>query len=751
MKRNSMMQLWLSLVLLTVILVVSVLFYIDNLNENFEREVFRTLEEVSSQEAMAIETEIQRKQDMLSDLSHVMEIDIDAEPDAEPDAILKSVHTQLQPIVEENGLRGMGVALEDGRAYSTRGEIMDIKDQEFYQRAWNGESVLSGRITLNRVAKDYVNVYATPIHDEKTGEVIGVLYATYNTRNFRSTMETPSFHGEGYSYMVDAKGDTVVDSSHATSFQNMENIFTSIEEADGKNATMANELRQLMEQREAGRIVFRNKVDKYLYCYPLSVNNWYLLTVVPVSVVDTQMNVVVRNTIILVVVLAGIFIAMILLLVNQYRKKQAELKTLAYVDPVTGGDTFAKFQMDYEETVSGCPNVSFALLSLDLNRFKMINDMYGSEEGDRILQNMDRIWKEIFREHEYCGHRMADRFAVLLTYQSREELEFRIRDYRKLLRETTKNRYNLSLRIGVYLLQGTKESFSTAYSRSMMAFAAAKDSEKHFYAFYNEEMEEQLIWEKLVEDDFDTALKNKEFVVFYQAKINSETQQITGAEALVRWIRPDGTIIPPGRFIPVLENNDSIVELDRYMFREVCLQQKQWLDEGKSIVPVSVNLSRVQLADRNLVDYYQRILDETGLPPEYIGLEFTESAMFNNEEILRDTVDRLHDMGMKVLIDDFGVGYSSMMSLKVIPVDILKVDKSFIDSIGDERGDKIVISIIEFATSLGMSVTAEGVENDEQYQFLQAHRCDDIQGYYFSRPVPADEYEKRFLNRRAIG
>lgn len=747
MKRNSMMQLWLSLVLLTVILVVSVLFYIDNLNENFEREVFRTLEEVSSQEAMAIETEIQRKQDMLSDLSHVMEIDIDAEPDA----ILKSVHTQLQPIVEENGLRGMGVALEDGRAYSTRGEIMDIKDQEFYQRAWNGESVLSGRITVDRVAKDYVNVYATPIHDEKTGEVIGVLYATYNTRNFRSTMETPSFHGEGYSYMVDAKGDTVVDSSHATSFQNMENIFTSIEEADGKNATTANELRQLMEQREAGRIVFRNKVDKYLYCYPLSVNNWYLMTVVPVSVVDTQMNVVVRNTIILVVVLAGIFIAMILLLVNQYRKKQSELKTLAYVDPVTGGDTFAKFQKDYEQTVRGCPNVSFALLSLDLNRFKMINDMYGSEEGDRILQNMDQIWKEIFREHEYCGHRMADRFAVLLTYQSREELELRIRDYRKLLRETTKNRYNLSLRIGVYQLQGTKESFSTAYSRSMMAFAAAKDSEKHFYAFYNEEMEEQLIWEKLVEDDFDTALKNREFVVFYQAKINAETQQVTGAEALVRWIRPDGTIIPPGRFIPVLENNDSIVELDRYMFREVCLQQKQWLDEGKSIVPVSVNLSRVQLADRNLVDYYQRILDETGLPPEYIGLEFTESAMFNNEEILRNTVDRLHDMGMKVLIDDFGVGYSSMMSLKVIPVDILKVDKSFIDSIGDERGDKIVISIIEFATSLGMSVTAEGVENDEQYQFLQAHRCDDIQGYYFSRPVPADEYEKRFLNRRAIG
>lgn len=748
MKRNSIIQLGLSLVLLGVVLITSVLFYIENLNENFEREVFRTLEEVSSQEAMSIETEIQRKQDMLSDLAHVSAMDLDAEPDE----ILESVHTQFQAVVDENGMYDMGIILEDGKAYSTRGEIHNAGDLEFYQSAWqNDTSVLSGRIALDDRQEESVNVYATPIHDNETGEVTGVLYATYSTKNFRSTVEAVSFHGEGYSYVVDADGNTVADSSHATSFQNMENIFVSIEEADGKNAETVNDLQQLMDTREAGRIVFRNKVDKYLYCCPLSVNDWYLMTVVPVSVVDTQMNVVIRNTIFLVLVLAIIFIAMILLLINQYRKKQEELKILAYVDPVTDGDTFAKFQKDYEEEVNGYPNISFALLSLDLNRFKMINDMYGSEEGDRILQNMDHVWQKIFREHEHCGHRMADRFEVLLTYDSQEELEARIYEYRRLLRETTKNRYNLSLRIGIYQLQGEKESFSTAYSRSMMAFAAAKDSEKHFYAFYDEKMEEQLMWEKLVEDEFQTALKNKEFVVFYQAKINAETQEITGAEALVRWIRPDGTIIPPGKFIPVLENNDSIAELDRYMFREVCIQQKKWLDTGKKVVPVSVNLSRVQLADRNLVDHYQTILDEAGIPPQLIGLEFTESAMFDNEEILRNTVDRLHDMGMKVLIDDFGVGYSSMMSLKVIPVDILKVDKSFIDSIGDERGNKIVISIIEFATSLGMSVTAEGVENDEQYQFLQAHRCDDIQGYYFSKPVPAEEYEKRFLTRHAVG
>ena len=467
------------------------------------------------------------------------------------------------------------------------------------------------------------------------------------------------------------------------------------------------------------------------------------------SVVDNQMNVVVRDTIILVVVLACIFLALILLLINQQNRKQKELLTLAYVDPVTGGDTFAKFQRDYMKAMEDLPNQKFALLSLDLNRFKMLNDLYGNEEGDRILQNMDAIWKEMLGEHEYCGHRMADRFAVLLTYTDREELKERVKEYRRRLQATARNRYNLSLRIGIYRIKDNKENFSTAQSRSMMAFSAAKDSEQHFYAFYDDAMEEQMIWEKNVEDNFQRALRNHEFVVFYQAKVSVDSGRISGAEALVRWVKPDGTIIPPGQFIPVLESNDTIAELDRYMFREVCQQQKAWLDEGKPIVPVSVNLSRVQLADEHLVNNYKEILEETELPARYVELEFTESSMFDNETVLRDTVDQLHGMGMKVLIDDFGVGYSSMMSLKVIPVDILKLDKSFIDSIGDDRGNKIVVSIIEFATSLGMSVTAEGVENDEQYRFLQNHRCDDIQGYYFSRPIPAGEYARKYFQQSA--
>lgn len=739
MKRNMVLQLAVALILLFAILTFSMIFYIDKLNENFERELIRTLEEVSYQGAEAVRNEIESKEKLLSDLTTMIEVDTTQDSQV----ILQSVQQQLKPVIMGHDFFGMGVALKDGTAYSSTGSVYDVSGQMFFQKAMKGQSVISGRISNKQ--GQYLNIYATPIYDKDSGEIDGVLYATYLTENFRSTMEISFFHGEGYSYLVEPNGDVVVDSMHATSFQDMTNVYTSMENSDERNVTSIEQLQNYMANNQSGKLIFYNKIGKYMYCTPIGINDWYLLTVVPVSVVDNQMDAVLRNTIILVVVLAGIFISLLALLIHQQRAKRTELLMLAYVDPITGGDTYAKFQLNYKRAMEECPNDKFAFLAMDLNRFKMINDLYGTAEGDKVIWHMNDIWTRQLREYEYCGHRMADRFVVLLRYHRIEELEERVQSYLDALQETAKNRYKISLRVGVYLLEDTSVSFATAHSRSMMAFAKAKSSENHFLSFYDEHMEKSLMWEKHVEDIFQTALQNGEFVVFYQAKVDTETKQVSGAEALVRWVRPDGTIIPPGKFIPILENNGTIAKLDQYVFQEVCRQQQAWLEEGRNVVPVSVNLSRVQLADRTLVDTYQQMLEKTGVPSQYVGLEFTESAMFDNEEILQDTVDRLHKLGIKVLIDDFGVGYSSMMSLKAIPVDILKMDKSFIDSIGDERGNKIVISIIEFALTLGMQVTAEGVENDQQYRFLRNHRCNDIQGYYFARPVPAEEYQKKYL------
>ena len=740
MRRNTYTQLWRPILGLAVVLVLSLVFYMQNLNNGFSKEVLSSLEEVSNQGAISLQTEVYGKMNLLEDLAAVLDIDFDA---GEAD-IAAEVQEVLLPVAENNGFVSMGIVLPDGTTYITSGQVYHSERQQFYADSMEGETTITGRVATNESADTYVNLYSTPIMGQD-GNIQAILIAAYRTEDFRSTIEVKSFNGEGYSYMVTNTGDVVVDSEQKTSFQNMTNVYLSMENADPSNTRSVEQLHHYMEHHESGSLIFRNKVDKYMYCMPVGINDWYLLTVVPVSIMEHQLKRIIWNTIILIVILLAVFLLLIRFIVQQQKKRQEELMTLAYVDPITGGHTFAKFQQVFSEIVPNNPSVNFALLSLDLSRFKMINDLYGYDEGDRIIQNMERIWHKLFRPHECCSHRMADRFVVLLTYQDREELEQRMQKYRRELQETANNRYNLNLRVGVYELEDSQESFSTAFNRAMMAFAGAKNAGTQFYVFYDSSMEERLVWEKYVEDYFPSAMKNHEFVVYYQAKIDVETGIISGAEALVRWVRPDGTIIPPSRFIPVLENNGMIAELDRYMFREVCLRQNTWLQEGKKIVPVSVNLSRVQLAEQNFVSAYENILKETGLPAEYIGLEFTESAMFDNEDVLREAVDRLHDLGIKVLIDDFGTGYSSMLTLKVIPVDILKMDKSFIDSIGDERGNKMVVGVIDLALSLGMSVTAEGVENDEQYHFLRQHRCSDIQGYYFSKPIPASDYCKKFL------
>lgn len=740
MKRNTALQLWLTLASLTVVLIISLICYIKSLNNGFQEEVLQSLEEVSYQGVVSIQTEINGKMNLLKDLATTIEIDMHEDGKD----LSEIVQEQLAPIAENNGFLSMGIVTPDGTVYITNGGVYEGCHQDFFYSAMEGNTIITGRIPIIDTST-YSNIYSTPIIDKKTGEVEGVLMAVYGTENFRSTIEVKSFDGEGYSYLVESNGDTVVDSAHATSFTDMTNIYLSLENADDRNEKCIEQLQYYIAHQEKGSVIFRNRVDKYLYCTPTGINDWYLLTVVPVRIIDHQLNRVIWNTVLLVIVLVVVFTVLARFILQQQKKRQEELMTLAYVDPLTGGYTFAKFQQIFEETIRNNPDSKFALLSLDLNRFKMINDLYGYEEGDRIIRNMDTIWRKLFRQNECCGHRTADRFVVLLTYNDSEEIEERLRAYRQQLQETTGERYKLSLRVGIYELEDANEDFSIVFNRAMMAFSEAKESGQHFFSFYHSDMEEQLLWEKYVEDYFQMALRRQEFAVYYQAKIDAETGEVSGAEALVRWIRPDGTVIPPSRFIPVLENNGLIAELDQYMFREVCIRQKAWLEEGRRIVPVSVNLSRVQLADKNFVDAYAEILENTGLPAKYVGLEFTESAMFDNEEVLRDTVERLHNLGIKVLIDDFGVGYSSMMTLKVIPVDILKMDKSFIDSIGDERGDKIVVGMIEFALSLGMSVTAEGVENDQQYRFLQSHRCNDIQGYYFSKPVPASEYSKQFL------
>ena len=240
---------------------------------------------------------------------------------------------------------------------------------------------------------------------------------------------------------------------------------------------------------------------------------------------------------------------------------------------------------------------------------------------------------------------------------------------------------------------------------------------------------------------FETALAKKDFKIYYQPKYAPNTKRLVGAEALIRWQKSDGTIMNPGSFIPIFEQNGMIRILDEYVFRNVCNQQKKWLSEGKDIVPVSINLSRASLYYKNVVQQYTRITQEIDLDRQFVPIEITETAAITNNEI-KQIADEFFKEGFSIHMDDFGSGYSSLASLNIMHIETLKLDKSLIDYIGNFGGNRLIEHTISLAKELGIHVTAEGVENEDQVDFLNDVGCDSIQGFFFSRPVPTVEFEK---------
>jgi EAL domain-containing protein (putative c-di-GMP-specific phosphodiesterase class I) len=262
--------------------------------------------------------------------------------------------------------------------------------------------------------------------------------------------------------------------------------------------------------------------------------------------------------------------------------------------------------------------------------------------------------------------------------------------------------------------------------------------------FFNEKLVEDQKWIDSVQEHQQSALENEEFVVYYQPKYDPRTDLLRGAEALIRWQSPVFGFVPPGRIIPIFEKNGFITEIDHYMLSHVARDQRMWLDKGYKCVPVSVNVSRAHFIESDLAEQIRDLVDAAGCPHELIEIELTESAFFDDKKAMINTINRLKSYGFAVSMDDFGSGYSSLNSLKDMPLDVLKLDAEFFrGENGDGRGEIVVSEAIRLAKSLNMRTVAEGVEVREQVDFLAAQGCDMIQGYYYAKPMPKSDFENR--------
>jgi diguanylate cyclase (GGDEF)-like protein/PAS domain S-box-containing protein len=430
--------------------------------------------------------------------------------------------------------------------------------------------------------------------------------------------------------------------------------------------------------------------------------------------------------------------------ITEQKAAQERLKFLALYDALTELPHRALLQDRLENAVASARRrgVKVALLFLDLDRFKAINDLFGHAFGDVVLKEIAERLKGCVREHT-VARVGGDEFLILMS-SLEDPADAAIAANRVMDAMSAKfviqgRTLSVGCSVGVSIFPEHGEDGDTLIRNADAAMYSAKESGRNNVRYFTHEMNVQAMERLAMDKDLRHALERKEFFLVYQPQMEIASGKITGFEALIRWNHPELGLIPPDRFISIAENNGLILPIGEWVLRTACTQARRWRDEGLCAVPVAVNVSAVQFRQEAFRGLIQRILAETGLAAECLQLELTESVLLSNADMTLSVLRDFKEMGLKLSIDDFGTGYSSFSYLKHFSVDKLKIDRSFVRDVIVDRDDAaITIAIISLAKSLGIKVIAEGVETEAQIFFLQEHRCDEIQGFYFSQPVSAD-------------
>lgn len=442
--------------------------------------------------------------------------------------------------------------------------------------------------------------------------------------------------------------------------------------------------------------------------------------------------------------------------ISERKRAEARIHHLAHYDALTNLPNRALLQDRLEQAVlqSRRKNKQAAVLFLDLDRFKPVNDSLGQDVGDELLiQVADRLQRTV-REVDTVARYGGDEFVVVS--QDIEQAQGAAMIARKLLTALNEpyalgsHELTVTASIGVAVYPEDGDTAATLLRNADVAMYGAKTGHSGVQ-FYSKEMNTNSVGELLLQNQLRGAIDRHELLLYYQPKVDAATGKLVGAEALLRWEHPEFGLLSPARFVPAAEESGLIVPIGEWVLRTACRQLRQWLDAGIEPVPVAVNLSAQQLMLDGLADFVGGVLMDTLLPPCLLQLELTETMLMRNAAHAARVLDRLRDMGVGVSIDDFGSGYSSLSYLKTFAVDLLKIDRSFVQDIGTGEGQgKLAAAIVALAHSMDLKVLAEGVETQEQHEFLVRHGCDQIQGFLFGYPEPTEAFTQRLSRRNLL-
>lgn len=700
------------------------------IGSNLESHIVHTMKDSAGLCAEMIERQYESDMLMLEGLAVRMSISFEDDPAL---AIERLVST-----AERYKMKRIAFSFPDGTTMSTDKAEMDLTGVDNFERALQGERLLTTVIS-DVVDQEKVNIYSLPVYQNGSDTILGVMSAVYYGDLFEELLAASFFDGEGYTYIIDSSGNIVIDSNHLNSLSNITNLFQYMEEHGPK---VVSALRTALGNNGEGFVeIDREKKDNlFAYYKKLGISDWYVFSVVPQKVAEETKVTVMTSVMVYCILVSLIAIYVVVSIRQAMREKNKQLKNALYVDPLTGGRSYEKFQIDCRTRLKKKKEKKAAFVFLDIDNFNLVATLYGHEESVDTIRRVYAMIHNCVGEQGIIGRNSADQFCVMYFYNHSEEFENSIENFVKTIHDNAKFANMLRPSMGIYIVEDPEESIQDMLNKARTAHETIKQNEDTIIAYYDAGFRDKKFKNKHMADEMEEALKRHEYVPYFQPKYNAATGAICGAEALIRWINSEGKIIPPGVFIPLAENNGFVRKLDREMFTMVCLFQKKLLERGIKPVPISVNVSRQLLYDKNFSDDYCAYMQKLGIPAELVELEITESALFEDINLFRSTLERLRSFGFRILMDDFGTGYSSLMMLHTVPIDVMKLDKSFIDDFADEKGSSIIQCVLNLARQLEIPVVAEGVETEEQYVYLKNSGCDVIQGYYFSKPVPQEDF-----------
>jgi diguanylate cyclase (GGDEF)-like protein/PAS domain S-box-containing protein len=431
--------------------------------------------------------------------------------------------------------------------------------------------------------------------------------------------------------------------------------------------------------------------------------------------------------------------------ITQRKAAEKQVQFLAYYDALTGLPNRTLLQDRLAKALASARRRKdkVALLFLDLDRYKTINDSLGHSVGDLVLKEVAERLKRFAREQDTIARVGGDEFLIVLT-AVKDAADAAVAAERLMDAMTVElviqgRSLSISCSIGISISPEHGRDGEALIKNADAAMYCAKESGYNSFRFFTADMNAEAMERLTLEHSLRLALGREELFLVYQPQMDIATGRIIGLEALLRWQHPELGLVPPDKFIRIAENSGLIMPIGEWVLRTACFQTRKWQDEGLLAVSVAVNVSAVQFRQAGFCELIRRVLHETGLAPQYLELELTESLLLSNADVMFSVLQELRAMGLKLAIDDFGTGYSSLSYLKQFPVGKLKIDRSFIRDVAVNPDDAaITTAIISMAKSLNLKVIAEGVEDEAQMSFLRAHQCDEIQGYYFSKPLGVD-------------